>query len=108
MLSLATCLDFDGHVTMKSPLEAQTAIIPDSEKAIQDASALPAVASMEPPTRAASNILRFQILTWSGIVGGAITIFGNLREFLNLADWARWLVTHWSELTHAIWATIFG
>jgi TIR domain len=42
----------------------------------------------------ASKVLRYEVLTWVGIVGGAITLFANLQGVLNLADWAHWIVTH--------------
>src|SRR5262249_8722332 len=45
----------------------------------------------------ATKTLRYQVLTWMGIVGGSVTLFTNLRGILSLADWARWLVTHWQE-----------
>ena len=56
----------------------------------------------------ATKTLRYQVLTWVGIVGGAVTLFANLREVLNLADWARWLVTNWHQLTVAFWRIAFG
>jgi hypothetical protein len=55
----------------------------------------------------ASRTLRYQVLTWVGIIGGAITLFANLQGILNLADWARWLVTNWHEWTTALWMSAF-
>jgi len=52
--------------------------------------------------------LRYQALTWIGIVGGAVTLFTNLSGILNLADWASWLVTHWHEWTAAFWQWCFS
>src|SRR5262249_7749795 len=46
---------------------------------------------------------RYELLTWVGIVGGALTLFTNLGAALKLADWARVLVQHWKEWTHAFW-----
>jgi hypothetical protein len=43
------------------------------------------------------------VLTWTGIVGGAITLFTNLQGILNLADWARWLAKNWHDWTLAFW-----
>ena len=37
---------------------------------------------------------RYELLTWVGIVGGALTLFSNLDAVLKLADWARVLVEH--------------
>jgi hypothetical protein len=52
--------------------------------------------------------LNYEILTWFGIVGGALTLFGNLDAVLKLADWARLLVQNWKEWTHAFWLWAFG
>src|SRR5262245_19676946 len=51
---------------------------------------------------------RYELLTWVGIVGGALTLFTNLGAVLKLADWARVLVEHWKEWTHAFWLWAFG
>jgi hypothetical protein len=50
---------------------------------------------------------RYEVLTWFGIVGGALTLFTTLSGVLKLADWARWVVQHWKEWTHAFWAWAF-
>jgi len=51
---------------------------------------------------------KYEVLTWIGIVGGALTLFTNLGAVLKLADWARVLVQHWKEWTHAFWVWAFG
>jgi hypothetical protein len=51
---------------------------------------------------------RYELLTWFGIVGGALTLFTNLGAVLKLADWARVLVQNWKERTHAFRAWAFG
>src|SRR5262245_59361449 len=51
---------------------------------------------------------RYEVLTWFGIVGGAVTLFGNLDTVLKLAEWARVLVQHWKQWTHAFWVWAFG
>src|SRR5262245_58523752 len=51
---------------------------------------------------------RYEVLTWVGIVGGALTLFGNFDAVLKLADWARVLVQHWKEWSHAFWVWAFG
>src|SRR5215475_12342935 len=51
---------------------------------------------------------KYELLTWVGIVGGALTLFGNLDAVLKLADWARVLVQDWREWTHAFWLWAFG
>src|SRR5262245_19399149 len=52
--------------------------------------------------------LRLELLTWVGIVGGALTLFTNLGAFLKLSDWARFVVVNWYEWTHAFWVWAFG
>src|SRR5262249_42762575 len=49
------------------------------------------------PTRWAllTKGFKYEILTWVGIVGGALTLFGNLDAVLKLADWARLLVQNY-------------
>lgn len=54
------------------------------------------------------KIVRYQAFTWVGIVGGTLTLFTNLSSVLRLADWARWLVTHWHDWMHAVWAWVFS
>jgi TIR domain-containing protein len=56
----------------------------------------------------ASRTLRYQVLTWIGVLGGAITLFANLREVLNLAEWARWLVENWNDLTAGFWRIVLS
>ena len=51
---------------------------------------------------------KYEVLTWIGIVGGALTLFTNLGAVLKLADWARVLVQHWKEWTHAFWVWVFS
>jgi hypothetical protein len=51
---------------------------------------------------------KYELLTWFGIVGGALTLFTNFSSFLKLADWARLLVQHWKEWTNAFWVWAFG
>jgi hypothetical protein len=51
---------------------------------------------------------KYEVLTWVGIVGGALTLFTNLGAVLKLADWARLLVQGWKEWTHGFWVWAFG
>jgi TIR domain len=51
---------------------------------------------------------KWELLTWWGIIGGAITLFVAISTTLKLADWARVLVEHWKEWTHAFWVWAFG
>jgi hypothetical protein len=59
------------------------------------------------PFRQITSTFKYQILTWIGIVGSAITLFANLSGFLNLADWARELVAHWHDWTQMFWGWVF-
>ena len=59
------------------------------------------------PLALSLKVLRFQILTWIGIVGGTITLFSSLRSIFDLADWARRVVTHWHDWTSALWSHAF-
>jgi hypothetical protein len=56
----------------------------------------------------ATRTAQAQLLTWVGIVGGAISLFTNLRGVLTLADWARWIVQHWHDWSQALWVMLFG
>src|SRR5262245_53625001 len=68
--------------------------------------AKPAVTS-SPFWQITSNF-KYQVLTWIGIVGSAITLFANLNGVLNLADWAREVAVHWHEWTHVFWEWVFN
>ena len=56
----------------------------------------------------ATRTLRYQVLTWVGIVGGAITLFANLQGFLLLAGWVQTLVSHWHEISIRFWQWVLG
>ncbi len=51
---------------------------------------------------------KYEVLTWVGIVGGALTLFTNLSAVLKIADWARVLAQGWKEWTHAFWLWAFS
>src|SRR5262249_49453873 len=54
-----------------------------------------------------TSTFKYQVLTWIGIVGIAITLFANLNGVLDLADWSRELVAHWHEWNQMIWGWVF-
>jgi len=54
-----------------------------------------------------TGLFKYQILTWIGIIGTAITLFTTLKDALDLADWARDLVAHWQEWTQVFWGWVF-
>jgi TIR domain len=56
----------------------------------------------------ASKVLRYQSLTWFGIVVGAIELFVHLKEVIELSHWANWVVTNWKWLTSAFWEYLVG
>jgi hypothetical protein len=55
-----------------------------------------------------TGTFKYNVLTWIGIVGSAITVFANLTGILNLADWAQELVAHWHEWNQLIWGWVFN
>jgi hypothetical protein len=54
-----------------------------------------------------TGVFKYQVLTWIGIVGSAITLFANLSGVLDLADRVRELVTHWQEWNQIFWGWVF-
>jgi TIR domain len=55
-----------------------------------------------------TKTFKYQLLTWIGIVGSAITLFANLEGVLNLAYWAKVLVSHWHEWAQMFWGWVFS
>ena len=55
-----------------------------------------------------TKIFEYQLLAWIGIMGSVITLFANLKGVLNLADWAKVLVSHWHEWAHMFWGWAFS
>jgi hypothetical protein len=51
---------------------------------------------------------KWELLTWWGIIGGAVTLFTAISAMLKLADWARVLVENWKQWTHAFWVWAVG
>src|SRR5262249_30837728 len=51
---------------------------------------------------------KYEVLTWVGIAGGAMTLFSAIAFALVLAPWAQFLVDHWKQWTHASWVWAFG
>jgi hypothetical protein len=63
---------------------------------------------LEERSRSVSKRATNQILPWLGILGAAITLFSNLQGAVTLADWARFVVTNWTEWMRLAWGTLFG
>jgi hypothetical protein len=55
-----------------------------------------------------TSAFKYNVLTWIGIGGSAITLFANLKGVLDLADWAKELVDHWHEWSQAFWGWVFS
>ena len=55
-----------------------------------------------------TGLFKYQVLTWIGGIGTAMTIFANLNGVLTMAEWAKDLVDGWHELIHAIWLWVFA
>jgi hypothetical protein len=53
-------------------------------------------------------MLRANILTWFGVLGGAITLFSSLQTVLVLADWVHWAVGLWKTWMHGAWSKVFN
>ena len=51
---------------------------------------------------------KYELLTWGGIIGGDLTLFSRIGPVLFLAPWARILIDHWKEWTHAFWVWSFS
>ena len=49
---------------------------------------------------------RYQVLTWLGIAGGALTLFTNIGSFLKLSEWAHWVVSYWMDWLRAFWGGV--
>ena len=41
-----------------------------------------------------------------GVTGAAVTIFGNLQNFVELANWAKWISHYWHEMMFAVFEFI--
>ena len=48
------------------------------------------------------------VVSWLGIVGGALTILGNLQTAFSLSDWTRWLGSHWQGWMLRVWGDDLG
>src|SRR5215471_16810547 len=55
-----------------------------------------------------TSTFKYQVLTWIGIIGTAITLFANLNGVLDLADWAKDLIVHWHEWSRVFWQWVFS
>jgi hypothetical protein len=65
-------------------------------------------ATPAPPFWQLTSAFRGEFLTWCGIVGGALTLFTNLRGVVDLARWAAVLVQYWHDWAAEFWSFLFG
>lgn len=49
-----------------------------------------------------------QLISWLGILGGAMTIVSNLEGVLTLSKWARVFVSHWSAWMTSAWSGLLA
>jgi len=52
--------------------------------------------------------LKAALILWLGAITASLTLFGSLQTFLDVADWARYLATHWNTFMEYFWVNIFG
>jgi hypothetical protein len=48
--------------------------------------------------------VRYEALTWFGIVGGALTTAARLSELVRVADWMRAFLANWLAIMHQFWS----
>lgn len=47
--------------------------------------------------------LKYQLLSWLGIAGGALSLFAQLDQIIRLSDWSRLIVNNWRAWNHYLW-----
>jgi hypothetical protein len=52
------------------------------------------------------KVLRYELLTWLGVLGGAITLINNSSGIIKLSNVLRWLLSNWSVLLKYLWQTL--
>jgi hypothetical protein len=52
------------------------------------------------------KILRFELLSWLGVLGGAITLITNINGLIKLSNLFHWLFANWSALLKFIWQAL--
>jgi hypothetical protein len=53
------------------------------------------------------KVLQYQILTWLGLIGGAITLTTNISGVLKLSAALSWVLSNWSALLKHFWQAFF-
>jgi hypothetical protein len=52
--------------------------------------------------------VRTRTLIWVGLALSALSLFAHLKDIIEFAPWARWVVLHWIEWAHAFWQFVLG
>jgi len=55
-----------------------------------------------------AKISRYYAFGWFGIIGTALTLVGAVEPLLRLAEWAKYVISHWQAWLHWFWETIFS
>jgi hypothetical protein len=58
--------------------------------------------------KAQKRNLKAWLLSWLGVIGAAINIFGHLEAFLSLADWVRLAISKWTYWFQTLWSALFS
>lgn len=59
--------------------------------------------NLNPSDTSKWQVVRGALTSYTGIFGLAFVVFAAREEFIDMADWARWLVNHWRDLTESFW-----
>ena len=52
------------------------------------------------------KVLKFEVLAWLGVVGGAITLVTNVGGIVKLSNFFHWLLSNWSPLLKYAWQAL--
>src|SRR5262245_20035837 len=52
-------------------------------------------------------LFKYHALIWIGIIGSSIALFVRLNTVLDMADWAKQLVSHWHYWSQLLWEWVF-
>ena len=48
------------------------------------------------------------VVSWLGILGGVLTVFGHLQGVFSLSEWGCWLASHWQSWMMTFWGDYLG
>ena len=52
------------------------------------------------------GLARYEVLTWAGVLGGALTVLSNISSVIELSEWAHWFTQNWLAYVRAFWTTV--